>query len=121
MVFKGVIVIGGVTRLLVADLTDPFKGEKSITALFVWVWRVVCEQGMHEDNVRPNEKFYAALLRATGEGGRADRTILILQEMRKMGLKPGVRTYNTAVGACGKVMVLYKKHTLRNRSTLLQF
>lgn len=61
---------------------------------------------MHEDNVRPNEKFYAALLRATGEGGRADRTILILQEMREMGLKPGVRTYNTAVGACGKVLVL---------------
>lgn len=63
---------------------------------------------MHKDNVRPNEKFYAALLRATGEGGRADRTVLILQDMREMGLKPGVRTYNTAVGACGKVLVLYK-------------
>lgn len=60
---------------------------------------------MEEDGVRPTEKFYMALLRATGEGARTDKTIHILQEMREAGLTPGVRSYNCAVGACGKVFV----------------
>ena len=60
---------------------------------------------MEEDGVRPTEKFYMALLRATGEGARTDKTIHILQEMREAGLTPGVRSYNCAVGACGKVIV----------------
>lgn len=60
---------------------------------------------MEEDGVRPTEKFYMALLRATGEGNRTDKTIHILQEMREAGLTPGVRSYNCAVGACGKVSV----------------
>lgn len=60
---------------------------------------------MEEDGVRQTEKFYMALLRATGEGNRTDKTIHILQEMREAGLTPGVRSYNCAVGACGKVTV----------------
>lgn len=60
---------------------------------------------MSEDGVRPNEKFYMALLRATGEGARADKTVEILQEMGESGVTPGVRSYNCAVGACGKVRV----------------
>lgn len=71
-------------------------------SMFCHVW---CEQGMEEDGVRPTEKFYMALLRATGEGNRTDKTIHILQEMREAGLTPGVRSYNCAVGACGKVIV----------------
>lgn len=58
---------------------------------------------MKVDGVRPTEKFYMALLRATGEGGRTDKTLDILDEMKEIGLKPGVRSYNCAVGACGKV------------------
>lgn len=63
----------------------------------------VAEQMMKVDGVRPTEKFYMALLRATGEGGRTDKTQDILDEMKEIGLKPGVRSYNCAVGACGKV------------------
>lgn len=58
---------------------------------------------MKIDGVRPTEKFYMALLRATGEGGRTDKTLDILEEMKSIGLKPGVRSYNCAIGACGKV------------------
>ena len=61
---------------------------------------------MKVDGVRPTEKFYMALLRATGEGGRTDKTLDILDEMKEIGLKPGVRSYNCAVGACGKVNVI---------------
>lgn len=57
---------------------------------------------MKVDGVRPTEKFYMALLRATGEGVRTDKTLDILEEMKEVGLKPGVRSYNCAVGACGK-------------------
>lgn len=58
---------------------------------------------MHEEGIRPTEKFYMAVLRATGEGARSDKTVDILQEMKEVGLKPGVRSYNCAVGACSKV------------------
>lgn len=58
---------------------------------------------MKEDGIRPNEKFYVALIRATGNGERSDVTLLLLKEMEKLGIEPGVRTWNTAVGACGKV------------------
>lgn len=58
---------------------------------------------MKQDGIRPSEKFYTALIRATGEGQRPDQTMALLQEMKGAGLTPGVRTFNTAVGACGKV------------------
>lgn len=61
---------------------------------------------MEEDGIRPTEKFYIALLRATGNGGRADETMKVLQEMKAKGMNPGVRTFNTAVGACGKVFLV---------------
>lgn len=64
----------------------------------------VPEQTMKVDGVRPTEKFYMALLRATGEGGRTDKTVEVLDEMKEIGMKPGVRSYNCAVGACGKVL-----------------
>lgn len=74
----------------------------------------VAKQMMKVDGVRPTEKFYMALLRATGEGGRTDKTLDVLDEMKEIGLKPGVRSYNCAVGACGKVssssMHLYGCH-----------
>lgn len=59
---------------------------------------------MAEDGVRPNEKFYMALIRATGAGARADKTVEILQQMGESGITPGVRSYNCAIGACGKVL-----------------
>lgn len=69
---------------------------------------------MNVDGVRPTEKFYMALLRATGEGGRTDKTLDILDEMKEIGLKPGVRSYNCAVGACGKVFAsIILRMTLR--------
>lgn len=58
---------------------------------------------MKVDGVRATEKFYMALLRATGVGGRTDKTLEFFEEMKEIGLKPGVRSYNCAVGACGKV------------------
>lgn len=65
---------------------------------------LLLKQPMEEDGIRPNEKFYSALIRATGNGERSDVTLLLLQEMKnKLRMKPGVRTLNTAVGACGKV------------------
>lgn len=67
---------------------------------------------MKVDGVRPTEKFYMALLRATGEGGRTDKTVEILDEMKEIGLKPGVRSYNCAVGACGKVFVVFPFNTV---------
>lgn len=58
---------------------------------------------MREDGVRPTERFYVALLRATGQGARADKTVEVLQRMKEVGFKPGARSYNCAVGACSKV------------------
>lgn len=84
------------------DLQRPLSQARAWYNLYAYVR---CEQGMEEDGVRPTEKFYMALLRATGEGNRTDKTIHILQEMREAGLTPGVRSYNCAVGACGKVSV----------------
>lgn len=71
---------------------------------------------MKLDGVRPTEKFYMALLRATGEGGRTDKTLDVLDEMKELGLEPGVRSYNCAVGACGKVIA-----TMFYAATLLIF
>lgn len=72
-------------------------------ALYLVFAVAVAPQPMKEDGIRPTEKFYTALIRATGEGGRPDQTMALLEEMKRAGLNPGVRTFNAAVGACGKV------------------
>ena len=64
---------------------------------------VLIEKAMEAEGIQPNEKFYSAVIRATGEGGRSDMTLQLLQEMKRLGMKPGVRTFNTAVWACSKV------------------
>lgn len=73
---------------------------------------VFIEKAMEAEGIRPNKKFYSAVIRATGEGGRSDMTLQLLQEMKRLGMKPGVRTFNTAVWACSKVDAVHITGTL---------
>lgn len=58
--------------------------------------------------------FFSALIDVAGHSGQLDQAFSILQEMKRLGMKPGAVVYSSLMGVCSNVSIHAFNLTVQN-------
>jgi pentatricopeptide repeat protein len=58
--------------------------------------------------------FFSALIDVAGHSGQLDQAFSILQEMKRLGMKPGAVVYSSLMGVCSNVSTYAFNLTVQN-------